>query len=127
MIFFMSGGRQSGRFPEFEKIRCLQRRSPVSVFVTASLHESRRGLIQCDPAAAECFQFVIEKAVFAAALEADNGKTMMADLVDSDFLTCAFDADAIANGNLIFNDHLYSPLEKDCRLRPLKHGLTIQT
>jgi hypothetical protein len=69
-----------------------------------------QGLIQCDTGTVESFQPVIEKTVFAATLESNNGKTVLANLVERYFLPGAFNAYPITNGNLQLVDHLYSPI-----------------
>ena len=69
-----------------------------------------RPLIQGDAGTVECFQPVVEKTVFAATLESNNGKTVLANLVERYFLPGAFNAYPITNGNLQLVDHLYSPI-----------------
>jgi hypothetical protein len=55
------------------------------------------------------FEVVIQKAVFAAAVETHNRKAMGADLVDSHLLAGAFDAHALTNVQIFTVHHLTSP------------------
>jgi hypothetical protein len=86
---------------------------PVAELLAVQLADSARSfaeLIQCDTSAAEGFQLVVEKTMFATALKSNYGEAMLADLVNRNFLSCAFDTHTISNSDMIFIDHLYAPI-----------------